>query len=261
MGIASFSSLATLAGCVNGAGTGGAGGAASTTATGMVLTPECTTPTPVPCSDQVLLGMNLKKDISKGAVGNSPDGSGFQSTIDATAGGAFATQPTSYTYARFDANGLQKVDISDEDSLTSMDWDIAFRRYVIRINSGHSGPSCVSAARVPPKDGTFADIASEPVGLAYHPDTYFTDKCDVIPDGTGLPSSPATALASYWTYPGCVAMSKFVYVLKLADGRRVKLQVEDYYNTATQKQCDSTGMIPMANTGSGSFQIRWEAIP
>ena len=46
-------------------------------------------------------------------------------------------------YAKFTANGLVKLDtLSDMTALDSMDWDIAFRRYVVRINSGFSGPSC-----------------------------------------------------------------------------------------------------------------------
>jgi HmuY protein len=218
-------------------------------------------PTAVPCSDEVILQMNLKMDISAGAVTNTPDGSGFQSTIDATAGGAFAPDPTSFTYAKFGPNGLEKVGISDEDSLTSMDWDIAFRRYVIRINSGNSGPSCVSAARVPTQDGAYEDITTEPADLSYHQDDYFTDSCMLIPDGSGLPNSPATALSSYWSYPGCVAMTHYPFVIKLADGRRIKFIVDDYYSPDVQTMCDSTGMIPMTNPGSANFQVRWEQIP
>ena len=222
---------------------------------------ECTEPTAVPCEDQVLLQMNLKDKPVTAEITSEADGNGYRSYIDATAGGAFAPDPTSFTYARFGSDGLEMVPISDEDSLTSMDWDIAFRRYVVRINSGHSGPSCVEAARVPDKDGAYDDITAEPSDLGYHKDLYFTDSCDIIPDGSGLENSPATVLSSYWTYPGCVAMSGFAYVIKLADGRRVKLTVEDFYSPKVQDQCDTKGTIPMTETGSGNFQIRWAELP
>lgn len=237
----------------------------SSTAAGGPHEAECTMPTAVPCEDQVILAMDLQKDPVDAPVTSEADGSGFRSHIDATAGGAFATKQTSFTYARFGADGLEKVDISDEDSLSSMDWDIAFRRYVIRVNSGHSGPSCVQAARVPEKIDqktvTYDDIDSEPADLGYHKDLYFNDDCSIIPDGSGLDNSPATILSSYWQYPGCVKMSGFNYVLKLADGRRIKFTVEDYYSPDVQEQCNTQGTIPMTNTGSANFQVRWAEIP
>ncbi len=217
-------------------------------------------PATVPCSDQVILQMNLQADITKGLITNQADGSGWISMIDATAGGAFVSDPESYTYAKFTDAGLQKVEISDETSIDSMDWDIAFRRYVARINSGNSGPSCVKAARIP-GDVTFDSVASEPSGLSFHTDDYFTDSCELIPDGSGLMSSPATALSSYWTYPGCVKMTDHVFVIALADGRSVKFTVTDYYAPAVQEQCDTTEMIPMQNTGSANFRVRWAYLP
>ena len=263
-GTTTASSGATGAGTSTGAGSGGGGGAGGgsggNSGSGGSGGALCTDPTPVKCSDEVILGMNLQPTATKAKITSAADGAGFTSDIDATAGGAFTSTPDSYTYGKFTDAGLIKVDISDEDSLTSMKWDIAFRRYVVRINSGDSGPSCVQAARVP---GTakYEEISAVPAKLTYHVDDYFTDGCDVIPDGTGLPNSPATALSSYWTYPGCVKMSDFVFVVALADGRHVKLIVDDYYLPAVQEQCDTTGTIPMSNTGSASFVVRWSYLP
>ena len=96
-----------------------------------------------------------------------------------------------------------------------------------------------------------------PQNLTLHADEYFTDSCDIIPDGSGLPDSPATVLSSFWTYPGCVAMTGHVFVIQIADGRYVKLIVDDYYTPSVQDQCDTTGMIPMSNTGSANFVVRW----
>ena len=242
-------------------GKGGDGGAGGTTdggggTGGSVIMPACTEPTEVTCTDAILLDMNLQPDPAPGMlITSAPDGAGWLSTIDATAGGAFASTPESYTYGKFTPEGLVKVEISDEASLGSMDWDIAFRRYVARINSGDSGPSCVQAARVP--NAKYEDVTSLPDTLTYHDDDYFTESCDFIPDGSGLESSPATALSAYWTYPGCVQMSDYVFVIALADGHHVKLVVDSYYKPDVQEQCDTTGMVPMGDTGSANFVVRW----
>jgi len=247
---------ASSAGGSGGKGTGASGQGGSGGASG----PVCTMPTEVPCSDQVILAMNLKKDAVTAAITSEPDGSGWTSKVDATAGGAFNPDPTAFTYGRFGDGGLEKVDIGDEASLTSMDWDIAFRRYVIRINSGHSGPSCVTAARVPPGT-TYEDLAAVPAALNYHHDEYFTADCTLISDGSGLENSPATALSSYWTYPGCVKMTGNVFVIELASGAHVKFVVDDFYSPMVQATCQTTGMVPMGETGSGNFVIRWAMLP
>ena len=229
-------------------GAGGAGGAA-----------ECV-PTEVPCSDQVILTMNLKPDPAPGLITSEADGAGWLSFVDATAGGAFSDDPESFTYGRFTDAGLEKVNISDEQALAALDWAIAFRRYVVRINSGHSGSSCVEAARVPGTAGYDA-LTEVPDGLMYRADLYFTESCDLIPDGSGLENSPATALSSYWTYPGCVQMTGNVFVVRTAEGRRLKLVVTHYYNPEAQEQCDTQGSVPMSGADAANFRVRWAFLP
>ncbi|WP_437955921.1 HmuY family protein [Sorangium sp. So ce119] len=243
-------------------GAGGAGGGSSAEGGGGASPepgPSCAEPTPVPCEDDVFQQMNLQATVAPGEIRNEPDGGGFRSFVDATAGGAFASEPDAYVYARFTDGGLEKVELSDEDALGSMDWDIAFRRYVVRINSGHSGPSCVTAARLP---GTpdYDALTETPADPRLRRDEYFTESCELIPDGSGL-EAPATALSGYWTYPGCVKMSGFVYVLGLADARMLKLTVTHFYNDEAQAQCQETGMVPMTDNGSANFQIRWAFLP
>jgi hypothetical protein len=232
-------------------GGGGSGGGSDGT---------CTEPTAVACSDQVIQQMNFKTEVAPGLINDDPDGAGFLSVIDATAGGAFVSEPDSYVYAKFTETGLQKVAISDEQSLDSMDWDIALRRYVVRINSGNSGPSCVAASRLP---GTpvYDELTAAPDGLTYRKDEYFSDSCQIIPDGSGLEGSPSTVLSGYWSYKNCVKMTGNVYIVRLADGRLVKLTVASYYSPDVQEQCDTTDTIPMTSTGSAVFRVRWAFLP
>lgn len=246
----------TTGGGGTGGGTGGTGTTGGTGGTGGAVVPLCTEQTAVGCTDEIILGMNLQPKATDAAITSEADGAGWTSHIDATAGGAFASTPDSYTYGKFTAEGLTKVELADEDSLTSMDWDIAFRRYVVRINSGDSGPSCVQAAVVPGA-GKYEDLASVPADVTYHTDDYFTDSCEIIPDGSGLENSPATALSGYWTYPGCVKMTDKVFVVALADGHHVKLIVDDYYKPSAQEQCDTMDSVPMSGAESANFIVRW----
>jgi hypothetical protein len=231
---------------------------------GDVVEPLCTEPVAIPCEDAVYQKLNLQTDVAPGLITNEKDAvGGFLSLIDATAGGFSASDPDSYVYGRFTDAGLEKVEISDDESLSKMDWDIAFRRYAVRINSGNSGPSCVAAARV--VGMTYESLTAAPEGLVFRKDEYFTEgSCELIPHSSGLPGAAETVLSGYWAYTEkkpCVWMSHFVYVLGLADGRQLKLTVESYYHPDVQEQCDSNGTIPMTGTGSANIRVRWAFLP
>jgi hypothetical protein len=210
----------------------------------------------VQCADASVQQLDLFTEVSDGAVVNTEFQGSFTTTIDATGGGLSPTE--SFVYARFTDAGLEKVAIGDEAAFTSTDWDIAFRRFLIRLNSGASGPSCVTAAATP--GGTdFAVLSDMPAGLSFAAEAYVTDTCELVPDDSGL-GSAATTLAKYWEYPGCVKMTGNVYIVQLPDGRNVKLQVVAYYSLAAQMACDSTGTVPQPS-GSANFTLRWAFLP
>lgn len=175
----------------------------------------------------------------------------FNSFLDTMAGGLNASK--SFTYVKFTEKGLQRVAVSDEDAFTSLDWDIAVRRFVLRLNSGVSGPADVKGARTSP--GTkFADLTSVPDGLDYRVEEYFSEECQLISD-SGI-GSPATALASFWSYKSCVMMTHNVYVIETQDARHVKFEVVGYYPPDKQKTCDDTGMVPNPPE-AGNMRFRW----
>ena len=190
-------------------------------------------------------------------IENTADGSGWTTHVDAT-GGGFSPIDGLRVRALHRGGPGQRSTLSDDAAFDSMEWDVAFRRFIIRLNSGPSGPSCVSAARTGPT--TDYDTLDAPAGRAQvpHQEQYYTDSCELVPDGSGL-GSPGTALQSFWDYPGgCVEMSGNVYVLELANGRHVKLTVTDYYEPSVQETCDTTGSIDMTQpTGSGNLRFRW----
>lgn len=242
-----------------GGGSGSTGGGSATgggEATGGGNGGTCAA-TPVTCSDQATQELGYKSNLATGAITEEGTTAGeFTTFIDASAGGLTPTM--SFTYAKFGANGLERVDISDTQAETDTTWDIAFRRYYLRLNSGVSGPSCVQAARTP--DGTlFEDVTSVDESLTFSPERYFTESCVKVDDGSGL-GGPAFVLSSFWTYPGCVKMTGNVFVVKLADGRHVKLEVKTYYTQANQDSCQATNTFSTPS-GAGSIRIRWAFLP
>jgi hypothetical protein len=245
--------LAAPAGC--GPGNAPADGSTTDAAEGgadVVAMSRCMATT-VPCQDQSAAQLGFFSTANSAMItAVSSDNGVFVNGIDATAGGMTPTR--SFVYARFTATGLEQVNISDEESFTSMDWDIAFRRFIIRLNSGVSGPSCVDGARTAPNTD-FAALTTAPANLTFHTEQYFTPTCDLVPDGSGL-GSPSTVLASFWTYQGCIHMSGNVYVIRLRDGRQVKFQVLAYYEPAAQMQCDATNTLP-SPSGAANLRVQW----
>jgi hypothetical protein len=215
----------------------------------------CTDPVEVPCRDQafVALGMNLS-DAAPGEIASTDEGDGvFTVDVDARAGGF--NGDGGFVYGRFTDTGLQKVELLDDASFDSMDWDIAFRRFVIRVNSGTSGPSCVTAARTGPAT-EFDTLDDVPANLTFNAEAFMSDPetCELVADGSGL-GSPGVVLQNWWVYPGCVATTGNVYVLSLADGRHVKLVVTQYYGgDGAQQTCN----VDNTSAGeSGRVQLRY----
>ncbi|WNZ61430.1 HmuY family protein [Myxococcus sp. MxC21-1] len=213
----------------------------------------------VPCSEQSIDRLNLLTTPSTTAMFEEEAPAGeFRSYIDARAGGLTVNQ--SYTYARFTPEGLSRVNIDDQTSLGDHGWDIAFRRYYIRLNGGTSGPSCIGVARLP--TGTrFETVTSVPADLTFQSDAWYTETCEFIPDNSGL-SGPTMALSSFWSYQGCVKMSGDVFIIRLADGRHVKFEVTSYYELAVQEHCNATNELPSGTpSGSGQLRVKWAFLP
>jgi hypothetical protein len=211
--------------------------------------------TPVECPDQVIAKLGLFRTISPGQITNTMNGTTFLSVVDSTAGGLNPTQ--AYVYAKFGVAGLEKVMIHDETALDSLDWDIAFRRFVIRLNGGDSGPSCTGAAVLP--NGTiFDNVTTVTSGLNFLNDNFLDSPpmCTFLDDLSGLTTSPMTALRPYYNYTTCVGTTGRTFVVKTRAGKFVKLTVTTYYATqAGQTACNmngATGGVP-----GGTMRVSW----
>lgn len=213
----------------------------------------------VPCTDESVSRLVLFDTPNTSPIKDDlHEGNTFESVVSASAGGLTPAQ--GFVYARFTDDGLERVDLSDEQAFKSVAWDIAFRRYVIRLNSGVSGPGDVKGGRTAP-DTDFDNVTELPDDLELRSEEYFTESCDFVNDSSGLPGGPGTALASFWSYPGCVSMTHNVYVLEVTKPkkRHVKLEVQAYYALDVQRACDATGKVSSSVT-AGNLRVRWAFI-
>ncbi|MEC9464182.1 MAG: HmuY family protein [Myxococcota bacterium] len=208
----------------------------------------CSELTAISCEDSLVQDLSLQESVSVGEVTNERLGAEFVSGVDATAGGFQQAASNPWLYVRFTDAGLEKVEISDEDSLESMEWHLAAHRFKIRLNGGSSGPSCIGAAAM--LEETYDGLTEVPVGLEYYLDDYYTPDCSMIEDTFGM-GSPQLYMSGWWEYPGCVATTGTPYFIQLEDGRVVKLVVEAYYESG-QENCNANG-----STGSGSANLQW----
>ncbi len=236
----------TTGGTTTGGTTTGGGSTSGTTAA------ACTEPAAVGCVDQLILDLALHDDkVSDGEVATAIDGDDFVTTIDASAGGYNDAPNNPWVYVKFTPGGAERVDIDDETALESMDWDMALRRYIVRLNGGSSGPSCVGAATF--RESTYDELTEIPDGLEYVLDDYYTEDCTLINDSSGLPGSPQVAIGGWWEYPGCVATTLYPHLIQLADGSVIKLVIEAYYGS-DQDDCNDDNR---SGSDSANFTIRW----
>nr|WP_253903117.1 HmuY family protein [Corallococcus exiguus] len=212
----------------------------------------------VACTEQSIDKLRLRTTLATGGVTEEGTTQGeYLTFLDGRAGGT--SVPDSYTYARFTPTGLQKVNIDDQAALNSTEWDVAVRRYVVRFNSGVSGPSCVTVAQTP-EGATFESVTSVPTDAQFQAEDYYTpDTCTFSGDPFGL-QSPATQTLTFWDYAQCLQMTNKVFLIQLADGRHAKLQVKGYYEPTVQAECDTTGKVS-SSTSAGSIRLRWAYLP
>lgn len=216
--------------------------------------PVCTEPTEVGCVDEIILDLSLHDDmVSDGNVENEVDGDDWLSVADASAGGMSGASQNPWLYLRFTDEGLQRVDIDDESALEEMTWHFAARRYILRLNGGTSGPSCVGGAEV---RGDYAEVTlSDADGAAFALEDFYTDECELIEDGSTLSGSIEAVLGAWWEYGSCVATTGQAFVLQLDDGRFVKFAVDAYYKGEGQTECNDEGIT---NNESGIYTFRWQ---
>lgn len=223
------------------------------TDTSAVRDPVCEQPAEVGCVDEIILDLSLHDDlVSDGDVENEVNGDDWLSVADASAGGMYDADKNPWLYLRFTETGLQRVDIDDETALEEMTWHFAARRYIVRLNSGTSGPSCVGGSEV---RGDYTDVeTADAESAVFGVERFYDDECTLIEDDSELPGSIETVLGAWWSYGNCVETTGQAFVIQLDDGQFVKLLVEQYYEGDGQTECNEDGRT---TEESGIYTFRW----
>lgn len=211
----------------------------------------CSEATEVACEDQMVQELSLHDDkVNKGEVSTTTDGADFVTLVDATSGGSSGATKNAWVYVQFTQAGAEKLEIDDESALADMGWHLALRRYVLRLNGGDGGPSCVGVAELARKD--YAEVTEDDVdGAEFELEDFYSGTCQLDTDQIG---TPLTAMSGWYDYKTCVATTDAPFLLQLEDGHVIKLVVESYYADEGQAECNADG-----GTGaeSGWITLRW----
>lgn len=186
-----------------------------------------------------------------GAVTITADAGVFTVVLDASAGGFNQSRNNPFVYLDLD-NGGAKVDITDIESLTNTDWELAFKRTAIRTNSEHSGPGAVKTSKE--FETTFEAVTTAPDltdPTAWKTDTTVDEMCRVLTDPIGTPQTAfnylnlfnASGSRSWYQYvDGQVAPTPGdIYLVKSATSNTIyKLEIQSWR--------------------AGTYTIRWSAL-
>ena len=163
--------------------------------------------------------ITLLSALSAPAFGKSTtqlDNGDFLTVIDATAGGAFSTEPHDFTYFSFEDQDV--VVLTDAEAAESAEWHIAFKRSNILLNGGISGPGNVRGFDLMGADDIVAEDAFDAITSTDIPtaDAFITD-------------GPAYAISAWYSYNSSshrIEVPGNAYELRTADGQFAKFVVD-----------------------------------
>ena len=133
------------------------------------------------------------------------------------------------------SEGKELEGINEDNRAENKSWDLAFNRYNIRTNSGLSGKGQGGALDTGLKDLNL--IASVPEG------EFVVDSMGIITAGmTGFPpptmESPLNGVLAdaihFQGPPPTYTPNEHVYIVKTADGKYAKIQIQGFYNDEGQ---------------------------
>ena len=133
--------------------------------------------------------LTLLSALSAPAFGKTTqlDNGDFLTVIDATAGGAFTTEPHDFTYFSFEHQDV--VALTDAEAAESAEWHIAFKRSNILLNGGISGPGNVTGFDLTGAEDIVAEEAFDAITAT-----------DVPTADAFIADGPAYAIGAWYSY-------------------------------------------------------------
>ncbi|HKY37391.1 MAG TPA: HmuY family protein [Polyangiaceae bacterium] len=227
-----------------GMGAAGSGGSAGGAGKGNGGAPAAN-----PCSGALKQELSLVDEVSTASVSVlSQNGSELVVYVDATAGGIDGQDQNPWVYISL-ASGAA-VPVGDLDALMSLDWDLALKRFVIRTNSGDSGPGQGGAIRVML---SWDDVDASTLGTRrVAVEDWFDEDCSLTIDAaTGDVITTFSGWSEYDEATHVLAPADAVYLTQGADGTLYKVAILDYYSTPT----GTSGTTP------GRYRLRVAPLP
>ncbi len=138
-----------------------------------------------------------------------------------------ATSYTDWVYFSFEKNEIVEV----TDFQNDLSWDIAFHRGDIRLNGGESGSGKGAAINMNVTDW---DAVKEAPSTGYETDKTGTISIAFTGSGINTDEQPFSQILAGWLTidtsnpPPVYTYHNWIYVVKSATGKPVKLQVYDY---------------------------------
>ena len=210
------------------------------------------------CDPELITLLPLNDAVTSVQASAQASGDVYTMAIDASGGGIYSYAQEPWVYVNLSRGEI--VYISDYAALSSTDWDIALRRYVIRLNGGVSGPGC--AALAPVTGQTFDGLSQVPENLDWQTDTYIENwpgSCGSLEtdiSGFGQPDAPMINAAWEFGQTLCscsVCPTHTPMIINTATGAQAKLEVAGYY----------PGQDSDINSCSGSsanITLRWQML-
>ncbi|HVY28985.1 MAG TPA: HmuY family protein [Polyangiaceae bacterium] len=185
------------------------------------------------CSAALRQKLSLVDETSTAVVSILSESDGEQSLyVDASGGGIAASEMQPWVYLSLKTG--MALGLTDIDALKSTEWDLAFKRNLIRTNSGDSGPGDGGALRV---GLAWEKVTRATLGNKALPtESWFTgDQCEIPMDKLDSLGNVLTTYASWSEYDQAThvvsAAPDTVFITAGGDGTVYKVQIEDYYST------------------------------
>ncbi len=146
---------------------------------------------------------------------------------------ANATDYSTWIYYDFETQSQ----VYPETPVDSADWDIAFKRYRVKVNGGYHGTGGVIVSAM--DDVTLEDVSEAPA------DNWLSDGADTEEDEDPLPQEALSSWYQYDSSTHILTPYERVYALRTVEGAFFKLEFAGYYNQ---------------DGASGHPSIRWTTV-
>jgi hypothetical protein len=206
----------------SGAGNSSAGGSASTA--GSANDGGEGTAAPSACSAALRQTLGLVDEVSTATVTQLETGADLVLFVDASAGGLGGQDDYPWVYLSLSRG--EAVPLTDLEALQSKAWDLALKRFVIRTNSGDSGPGMGGALRVAlPWESVDSSTQG---GRMLLTESWFDADCNLTLDDQGELITTFSGWSEYDAATHVLTPVDAVYLTAGGDGARYKVAILDY---------------------------------